>query len=209
MNDLLPQQPYTYPQPYLHPDTYPHPRANIIRILVVDDSDVTRCMLCRVLISRGYECDEANDGNKAVEIMMKETITCRLDTDINKNLPSYDLILMDFIMPNLNGPDATRMIRELGYKGLIYGVTGNSLATDVAIFKSSGVDRVFIKPLDMNLFTTYFHGMYTYIFIILLIKAYIKSICIYIHLFLIRLYLLCYIIRITYTNVFIFPMYPM
>jgi CheY-like chemotaxis protein len=60
------------------------------------------------------------------------------------------VILMDFEMPNLNGPDATRKLRELGCSCLIVGVTGNVLPEDVAIFINSGADAVMSKPLQTH-----------------------------------------------------------
>jgi two-component system, NarL family, capsular synthesis sensor histidine kinase RcsC len=62
---------------------------------------------------------------------------------------AYDAVLMDFIMPNMNGPTATEEIRSLGYTAPIFGVTGNGLATDIEYFKNSGVDTVLLKPLSI------------------------------------------------------------
>jgi CheY-like chemotaxis protein len=56
---------------------------------------------------------------------------------------------MDFMMPNLDGPGATKAIRAMGYAGKIYGLTGNVLQHDVTHFVSSGADFVLHKPLDM------------------------------------------------------------
>jgi two-component system capsular synthesis sensor histidine kinase RcsC len=58
---------------------------------------------------------------------------------------------MDFVMPNMNGPDATRAIRLLGYTGPIVGLTGNALAEDKVIFMKAGTTDVLIKPLKMSL----------------------------------------------------------
>ena len=64
----------------------------------------------------------------------------------------YDVILMDFVMPNMDGPTATKMIRDLGYSGYIFGVTGNALDSDVNYFLAQGADSVLAKPFDYSIF---------------------------------------------------------
>ena len=61
----------------------------------------------------------------------------------------YDVLFMDFVMPKMNGPDATQAIRELGFTGPIIGVTGNSHDTDKNIFVEAGVTNIIIKPLKI------------------------------------------------------------
>jgi CheY-like chemotaxis protein len=46
---------------------------------------------------------------------------------------------------------ATKKIRELGYDGPIFGVTGNALQSDVDYFKECGANEVLAKPLDIEL----------------------------------------------------------
>ena len=52
-------------------------------------------------------------------------------------------------MPILNGPDATREIRNLGCDAFVVGVTGNVLLEDINYFKSKGADMVLAKPLNV------------------------------------------------------------
>ena len=59
----------------------------------------------------------------------------------------YRVITMDFQMPNMDGPTATRIIREMGYRGPIIGVTGNALRTDTELFMASGANKVLTKPV--------------------------------------------------------------
>jgi CheY-like chemotaxis protein len=54
---------------------------------------------------------------------------------------------------------ATKEIRALGYTAPIFGVTGNSLPSDVAHFKLHGADVVLIKPLDIDNFKRSMQGM--------------------------------------------------
>lgn len=71
-------------------------------ILVVDDSKLNRKMLCKVLRSKGHVCDEADDGLKAVQ-KVKE----RLMRSSAEGKNSFDAILMDFVMPCMDGPTGT------------------------------------------------------------------------------------------------------
>ena len=62
----------------------------------------------------------------------------------------FSTILMDFEMPEMDGPTATRELRtKLGCTCLIFGVTGNMLPQDVDHFKQQGANKVLAKPLTL------------------------------------------------------------
>ena len=54
----------------------------------------------------------------------------------------YDAVLMDSVMPVLDGPAATVRLRQLGYRGKVFGVTGSAMPSDIAHFVASGADEV-------------------------------------------------------------------
>ena len=111
------------------------------RILVVDDAAICRRMLCRSLKS-SFVTVEAEDGTDAVE---------KVRISMAGNAGSfYNVILMDYQMPKMNGPAAVKAIRSLGFKGVIIGVTGNVLTEDVETFLSHGADVVLPKPVDVE-----------------------------------------------------------
>ena len=53
-------------------------------------------------------------------------------------------------MPIINGWDVAEILRNNGYKGRIFGCTGNSMESDIKAFLSAGANRVFIKPVDVS-----------------------------------------------------------
>lgn len=110
-------------------EVYPH------RILVVDDDDIHRQIVCIQLQKMGYEADEAADGEEAVAAVLQG---------------NYDVIFMDLRMPNMNGTESSKWIREhYGNHALrIIALTGD--ATIEAREKSirAGMDNFVTKPVQ-------------------------------------------------------------
>ena len=123
-SQLLLEQPLLKPITTRHvaPSTHPlsDPANMGYDVLVVDDSRLNRKMLMKFLQKDGHRCTEAEDGLEAI-VKVKE----RIDSSNGLCGKPFDAILMDFIMPNMDGPTATRQLRTMGYTGIIFGVTGN------------------------------------------------------------------------------------
>jgi CheY-like chemotaxis protein len=109
-------------------------------LLVVDDSPFNRKMLCRLLSTKGYQCEQAEDGAESIKVY--NAMIERGD--------AVDAILMDFEMPVMNGPTATAKLREQGCTCLIIGVTGNVLPDEQEYFRSRGANYVLPKPFKME-----------------------------------------------------------
>ena len=114
-----------------------------VRILMADDSPLNRKMLSSIVVNamkemnQVYDITEVSDGIEAVERVKNSY-------EVN-NL--YSIIFLDNVMLTMNGPEASKQIRELGYQGLIIGVTGNVLSKDIDQFINYGADRVLKKPI--------------------------------------------------------------
>ena len=62
----------------------------------------------------------------------------------------FDTILIDYEMPIMSGPVATSKIRDNGFSGYIFGVTGNMFPEDVQTFIENGANGVLSKPFKMD-----------------------------------------------------------
>ena len=148
------QQPQSQPQQIVRPQSRSGKRT--LRFLIVDDTMPTRKVMKRLLTDMGHSVDEAADGLLCLRKLgiASQTSGNLLQENSSQsaatNIESFDVILMDDSMPHLTGPEATAAIRAAGYKGLIFGVTGNSYSDQVEFFKAQGADMVFSKPMDMR-----------------------------------------------------------
>jgi CheY-like chemotaxis protein len=111
-----------------------------LNILVVDDSTTSRKLCVRLLEKHGHTCASACDGKEAIQ-SVKEALEKR---------EPYDCILLDYEMPNMNGPETCENIRKMGCSAYIVGVTGNVMSEDVAHFRNCGANWVLPKPFRLD-----------------------------------------------------------
>ena len=108
---------------------------NTIRILAVDDEPDLRSLLRILLKNKGYEVLEAASGQEAVDIVRSE--------------PRIDLVIMDIMMPGLNGVEACAQIRKFSTVPMLF-LTAKSQLADKAEAYASGGDDYLAKPFSQN-----------------------------------------------------------
>ena len=105
----------------------------MVKILVVDDDKNIRKLMTVVLESEGFTVISASDGEKALDIMDKETI---------------DMVIVDIMMPNIDGYEFTESVRETNAKLPIIMVSAKQLAEDRKKGFVAGIDDFMVKPID-------------------------------------------------------------
>jgi CheY-like chemotaxis protein len=103
------------------------------KILLAEDNPVNQQLMQVLLKKMGYGVTLVDNGKLAVEAMEKG---------------SYDIILMDIQMPEMNGLEATRAIRQKGFKTPIVAITANALKGDREQCLEAGCDDYLPKPVD-------------------------------------------------------------
>jgi CheY-like chemotaxis protein len=119
------------------------------RALVVDDSDMNRSMLSRVLRSLGFVCETAENGAVALT-MVNAQQHAGPGASSPPLLQPFTLITLDRNMPALGGEDTARALRAgpRPFTGLILGITGDADAPALHRFAAAGVDAVLVKPVS-------------------------------------------------------------
>lgn len=129
-----------------------------MRLLIVDDSPLNCKMITKQLVSLHYECVTSKDGDEAVVRMDK-----LINNEDDSFAPLFDCILMDYNMKRMNGPEATKIIRDMGYNGVIIGMTANAYDTDFQTennyFIEMGADTIIPKPFNTTAFSTMLGGI--------------------------------------------------
>ncbi|MEQ1892137.1 MAG: response regulator, partial [Planctomycetota bacterium] len=122
------------------------PPAPVVRsgpaasLLVVEDNPVNLRLVRRILEGAGHAVESARDGQEALERLLERR---------------FDLILMDVMMPRLDGLAATRAIRAVEVPGSshvpIVGLSANADAAHQAEGLAAGMDAYLTKPVDAEL----------------------------------------------------------
>jgi len=137
-----------------------------MKILVVDDDNLTRRLMSRMLQRLGCEVVTAEDGGIALDMLLtgerpsRETpsglatpstpseVPCPWEESIvMQHEHQFHVVFLDNQMPCLSGVEMTKKLRRYGRKDLIVGVTGNALVEDQREYLSAGADHVLIKPV--------------------------------------------------------------
>ncbi|MCK4875297.1 MAG: response regulator, partial [Sulfurimonas sp.] len=105
------------------------------KILIAEDNKMNQMVVGMLLEDSQIDIEFALDGAIAVE-KFKEN--------------GYDLILMDIQMPNMNGYEATKTIRETDTEIPIVALSANVMKEDIAQALESGMNDTLAKPIDMN-----------------------------------------------------------
>jgi len=106
------------------------------RILVVDDMEPNLYVARGLLSPYGLSIETASSGMEAVERIKKGS--------------RFDIIFMDHFMPGMDGIEAAKAIRELGYDKPIVALTANALAGQADMFLENGFDGFISKPIDIR-----------------------------------------------------------
>jgi len=107
------------------------------RILVVEDNHINQKVIKGLLVIFGYEPDVVENGKQAVEKVAEG---------------AYDIVFMDCQMPEMDGYEATMLIRESETDNhtVIIAMTGNSMAGDREKCLACGMDDYVSKPLRIE-----------------------------------------------------------
>jgi PAS domain S-box-containing protein len=110
------------------------------RILLAEDNEVNQLVASEILMEAGFHCDIVDNGLAAMEAVLRDR---------------YDLVLMDCQMPQMDGFEATRAIRDRqptggdnGHRVPIVALTANAVKGDREACLAAGMDAYVTKPID-------------------------------------------------------------
>ncbi len=113
----------------------PHELRRNIRILVAEDNPINQKVAVKMIKSLGYRADVVGNGLEVLDALKRQ---------------SYDLVLMDVQMPEMDGLDATRNIRAMiphSEGPFVIAMTANAMQGDEEICLKAGMDEYLTKPI--------------------------------------------------------------
>ena len=107
----------------------------MFKILIAEDDRELRRLFAHVLIKNGFAVKEVSDGKEALDAMENDY---------------FDVIISDVMMPNMDGYEFVRTLREYGNNTPVMMITAKDAFDDMRLGFLSGSDDYMIKPVNVN-----------------------------------------------------------
>jgi signal transduction histidine kinase/DNA-binding response OmpR family regulator len=129
----------------------PSPLSRSLRVLLVEDTEQNRMVATLFLKKRGHTTVVANNGIEALALLERD---------------DFDIVLMDVQMPEMDGFETTRIIRDpmsamRRHDIPIVAMTAHAMREDMERCIDAGMDAFISKPMDMNEFYSTIEGFFT------------------------------------------------
>ena len=106
------------------------------RLLLVEDNDINVEVILAMLSTTSLQITRAANGREAVQQMVDNT---------------FDIVLMDIQMPEMDGYEATRHIRqEMGISTPVIALTANAMSQDIEACRAAGMNDHISKPVQKD-----------------------------------------------------------
>ena len=102
-----------------------------MKVMLADDEENIRTLISHLLVEEGYECCMAEDGSEALALAQEQ---------------HPDLIILDIMMPKVNGFDCCTALREMGVEAPIIFLTAKGDIVDKSVGFKAGADDYLVKP---------------------------------------------------------------
>lgn len=138
--------------PRIHPpndertENSPNPQAPTTltgKILLVEDGVDNQRLISLVLEKAGATVHLAENGKEALESVFPSR-------SIEGQIQSFDVILMDIQMPEMDGHEATRQLRERGFEGPILALSAHASQSEIQGILEAGCDAYLAKPIERS-----------------------------------------------------------
>jgi two-component system phosphate regulon response regulator PhoB len=128
----------------LSPQPQPNLRVGLGRVLIVEDEELIRETLALGLAEEGFDILIAEDGLTALDILGGTAASSRV------SCPEINLVVLDLMLPGMNGLDLCRLLRHQGIDVPILILSAKGTETDRVVGLEIGADDYLTKPFGMR-----------------------------------------------------------
>ena len=108
---------------------------NTKKVLILDDEEMIRVLLRKLLKRSGFEIVEASSAEEALEILKNDFI---------------QIMFFDLMLPDMNGIDLCKEVKKKHPIAIIHAMTGYTSVFELATIREAGFEDYFIKPIKLD-----------------------------------------------------------